>query len=155
LDKDYKIDLTKVAEQGVPYFTGTFAIYILATNLSITSTFSHLMLWNFDDLKSAWNFASLSNLKHLVSPRSWNLRFWRSDNANSKWGGPDDKETDPHYRLMLAYKDAPNWWYGSVLVIFTVLGLVMLYLSRSTLPWWGFFVSCGLVSISCEESITA
>ncbi|TID18028.1 OPT superfamily oligopeptide transporter [Venturia nashicola] len=144
LDKDYKVDLAKVAEQGIPYFTGSFAIYILATNLSITSTFSHLMLWNFDDLKSAWGFASVANLKFLANPQNWDLRFWKADTTKSKWGGPDDKETDPHYRLMLAYDDAPNWWYGTILVLSTVVGLVMLYLGKSTLPWWGFAVSCGL-----------
>jgi hypothetical protein len=111
------------------------------------------MLWNFDDLKSAWSFASVANLKYLISPKRWNLRFWRTDTANSKWGGPDDKETDPHYRLMLAYKDAPNWWYGSVLVMSTIIGLVMLYLSKSTLPWWGFVVSCGLVSFLAGDAL--
>lgn len=104
------------------------------------------MLWNFDDLKSAWSFASVANLRSLVNPRSWNLRFWKADTAKSKWGGPADKETDPHYRLMLAYEDVPNWWYGTILVLSTVVGLAMLYLGKSTLPWWGFAVSCGLVS---------
>lgn len=112
------------------------------------------MLWNFDDLKSAWSFASVANLRSLASPKNWNLQFWKSDTTNSNWGGPDDKESDPHYRLMLAYDDAPNWWYGTILVLSTVAGLVMLYLGKSTLPWWGFALSCVLVSAISKHQMT-
>ncbi|KAF2401938.1 OPT superfamily oligopeptide transporter [Trichodelitschia bisporula] len=145
LNDNYEVDMAKVMQQGLPYFTGTFAAYILATNLSITATFTHLFLWNYDDIKTAWAFASLANLKHAFNPRAWNWRFWT--NTEGVRGGPDDKETDPHYRLMLAYKDAPDWWYMGLLVVSTVLGLTMLYLAKSTLPWWGFFIACLLSSI--------
>jgi hypothetical protein len=129
IDPDGKVDLKLVGENGgLPYFTSTFAIYILATNLSITATFSHLLLWNFNDIKSAWNFLSPANL----NPARWNWRFWKADNTT--WGGEKDKEDDPHYRLMLAYEDAPNWWYLTVLIISATIGLVMLYLTKSTLP---------------------
>jgi hypothetical protein len=104
------------------------------------------MLWNYEDMKSSWSFISVASLKHMINPTRWNWRFWKSDTADSKWGGIHDKETDPHYRLMLAYKDAPDWWYGMVLVVSMIIGLIMLYLSKSTLPWWGFIVSCLLVS---------
>lgn len=105
MDENWRIDPQKLAEQGLPYFTGTFAVYIIATNLSITATFSHLMLWNYEDIKSAWAFLSLENLKCVVQPKTWT---WYKPGKSTKWGGPDDKETDPHYRLMLAYDDAPN-----------------------------------------------
>jgi hypothetical protein len=134
IDSDGKVDLALVNEQGgLPFFTSTFAIYILATNLSITATFSHLLLWNFNDIKSAWSFLSPAHLKNAVNPKRWNWRFWKTDDTT--WGGVNDTEDDPHYRLMLAYKDAPNWWYGLVLVLSATLGLVMLYLTHSTLPY--------------------
>jgi hypothetical protein len=96
---DWKVDPVKLTEQGLPYFTGTFAVYLLATNLSITATFSHMLLWNWEDLRTSWQFLKPSNLKNMFSPKSWSKPIW---------GGEDDTETDPHYRLMLAYKDAPN-----------------------------------------------
>jgi OPT family oligopeptide transporter len=146
LTPDYKVDSALVAEQGLPYFAATFAVYILATNLSITATFSHLMLWNYNDLKSAWAFMSPAAIKSYLNPRSWNWHSWTA--TDSKWGGDEDNEQDPHYRLMLTYKDAPNWWYGMVFLASAIVGLVMLYVSKSTLPWWGFIVAV-LLSTVC------
>jgi hypothetical protein len=105
LTDDLRVDPALLAQQGLPYFTATFAVYIIATNLSITSTFTHLLLWNYDDMKTSWAFLHPSNLKYVFQPRTWT---WYKPGASSKWGGVDDKETDPHYRLMLAYKDAPD-----------------------------------------------
>ena len=146
LTPEYKVDSALVAEQGLPYFAATFAVYILATNLSITATFSHLMLWNYHDLKSAWAFMSPAAIKSNMNPRSWDWRIWTT--TDSKWGGDDDTEQDPHYRLILAYKDAPNWWYVMVFLVSTIIGLAMLYISKSTLPWWGFIVAL-LLSTVC------
>jgi hypothetical protein len=147
LTPDFKVDPVLLAQQGLPYFTGTFAIFILATNLSITSTFSHLLLWNFDDMKSAWSFLSPSSLKKFFTNIPW--AFWREQAP-----GEDDEDdiSDPHYRLMKAYKDAPNvsflsparvhvltnlkWWYFGVLLLSVAIGLPMLYLAKSTLPWY-------------------
>ncbi|KAF2665474.1 OPT superfamily oligopeptide transporter [Microthyrium microscopicum] len=144
LNEDMQIDMAKVAEQGLPYFASTFAVYILATNLSITATFSHLLIWNYDDIKNAWAFLTPSSLKRLTKARTW--QFWKHD--DSKWGGENDPETDPHYRLLLAYKDTPNWWYGILFVASLFIGLGLLYVTKSTLPWWSYFIaSCGLAPI--------
>jgi OPT family oligopeptide transporter len=141
----WEVDDNLVAAQGLPYFTGTFALYILATNLSITSTFTHLLLWNYDDIKAAWAFLTPAGLKKVIKPHTWNWRFWQAD--DTQWGGPKDMETDPHYRLMLNYKDSPNWWYGLILILSLVIGLITTYKSDSTLPWWAFLISCGLSAI--------
>lgn len=36
---------------------------------------------------------------------------------------------------MLAYKDAPNWWYGIVLLLSFIIGLICIYTAKSTMPW--------------------
>jgi hypothetical protein len=105
LTEDLRVDPALLAKEGLPYFTATFAVYIIATNLSIISTFTHLLLWNYDDIKKSWAFLHPSNLKYVFRPKTW---AWYKPGASSKRGGVDDKETDPHYRLMLAYKDAPD-----------------------------------------------
>jgi hypothetical protein len=105
LDSNNLISPELLAEQGLPWVSATFAVYVLTTNLSTTATFSHLLLWNYNDMKTAWAFATLANLKRVLHPKSWNLRFWSSSSKDPA----DDPETDPHYRLMLAYKDAPDW----------------------------------------------
>ena len=145
LNENMEVDYSLLAQQGLPFFTTTFALFILANNLSITATFSHLFLWNYDDIKSAWEFMKIENLRKLANPRTWNWKFWQA--KDDRRGGPNDPETDPHYRLMLAYKDAPDWWYTLTLVISIIVALVVLYKSESTLPWWGFLVSCALSSV--------
>jgi OPT family oligopeptide transporter len=141
LNQQGEVDQQLLAAQGLPFFTGTFVTYVLSTNLAITATFVHLLLWNYDDIKSAWSFASPSKLKSSLNPRTWNLRPWQSTPAVAH------KETDPHYQLMLRYNDAPNWWYGFVLTLSILLGLISISLAESTLPWWGFLIACSLASI--------
>jgi hypothetical protein len=48
---------------------------------------------------------------------------------------------------MLAYDDAPNWWYGIVFLVSIVFGLVSIYKADSTLPWWGFIMATALSSV--------
>lgn len=123
-------------KQGLPYFTGTFVLSILVANLAITATFSHLLCWNYDEIKSAWDFASPSNLRKNANPLKWKWAFWRHASDSR-----DPNTKDPHVKLMLAYKDAPNWWYGLTFVVAVALGFAACYLADSTLPWWGFTVS--------------
>jgi hypothetical protein len=50
---------------------------------------------------------------------------------------------DPHYKMMVqkGYEEVPNWWYGNVLVLSFIIGLITIYGVKSTLPWWGFILS--------------
>ena len=144
LNSNNELDESALSTLGIPYFATTYATYILSTNLAITATFTHMLLWNYNDIKSAWSFASAKNLKKLASPRSWNYRFWKTDGEQVS---EDTEELDPHYRLMLAYEEAPNWWYGLVLVGSIIIGLICIYSVNSTLPWWGFLIACGLSAL--------
>jgi hypothetical protein len=38
-------------------------------------------------------------------------------------------------------------WYGAVLFLSVLFGLITIYLGGSTLPWWSFFISVGLAAI--------
>ena len=78
-----------------PYYSGTWIVYLLTTNLGLGATFTHLMIWNFDDLVGAWRWLSPSSIKSIY--RNFNWRVWKDDGMRSE----DDKETDPHYREML------------------------------------------------------
>jgi OPT family oligopeptide transporter len=147
LNSDNILDPVALEQLGIPYFATTYAVYILSTNLAITATFTHMFLWNYNDIKSAWGFASMQNLRSYMRPSSWNWRFWSGDERNEDIGHNPEGDIDPHYRLMLVYKDSPDWWYGLVLVASIITGLVCLYEVNSTLPWWGFLVACLLSSI--------
>ncbi|KAF2193594.1 OPT superfamily oligopeptide transporter [Zopfia rhizophila CBS 207.26] len=125
-------------EQGIPYFTATYATFLLTNNLAITSTISHLLLWNSDDIKSGYTFLCPHNLRKMFNPSSWKLSFSSSQpTANLK----DDQETDPHYQLMRRYPECPSWWYIGILCVSIIVGLFGIYAAKSTLPWYGFLVS--------------
>ena len=129
---------------GIPYFASTYVTYLLTTNMAITATLTHLLLWNFDDMKTAWSFISWKNLKRLAHPFTWHYRFWESAVRDEE---EDTSHFDPHYKLMLAYSPVPSWWFGLVLIGSILVGLICIYEADSTLPWWGFFISCILATI--------
>jgi len=126
--------------EGIPYFAGTYAMFLFTTNLAVTATITHLLLWNWDDVKMGYSFLSPSSLRRMSSPRSWNLRFWQSGSSSSS-GRDEAKEKDPHYRLMLAYPECPSWWYICILISSVTIGLISIYVAQSTLPWYGFLTS--------------
>jgi hypothetical protein len=124
----------------------TFASYVLTQNLAITATITHLILYNWDDLKSAWSFASPASLRRLLSLESW--MFWRSWGKQQPEPTEDElKAMDPHHRLMLKYKDVPDWWFGLIFLLACVVGLVCIYEADSGMAWWAFIVATILASV--------
>ena len=117
-------------KQGTPYFSATYAIYLLMNNLAITATITHLLLWNWDDMKKGYSFLSPRNL--------FSCRSQRSQSKNSS-----EKE-DLHYQKMRVYKACPNWWYLAVLVLAIAAGAMCVGAANSTLPWYSFIISVAL-----------
>ena len=79
-----------------PFYAGTWVVQLLCTNLALGATFSHLLIWNYDDMRAAWSWMSPSRLK--IVYQSLNLRFWTDDGVRKQI---DNGEIDPHYREML------------------------------------------------------
>jgi OPT family oligopeptide transporter len=144
LNDNFEVDKTLLAEQGLPFYAGTWVVQLLATNLSMGATFMHLLIWNRDDLRGAWSWMSPSSLRIMYNNFNW--RFWHDDGMRAT--PQEDEEIDPHYREMLKYADAPNSWYIVTLIISVVISLVVIYKTDSTLPWWGYLISCLLATIS-------
>ncbi|KAG1858150.1 OPT oligopeptide transporter protein-domain-containing protein [Suillus subluteus] len=149
LNSNYEVDPTLLAEQGVPYYSSTWIVYLLSSNLAsspnaLAATFTHLLLWNWDDMRFAWSWMSLSSIKKTCANFDW--KFWRADGMRTQ--DVDDEDIDPHYKQMLKYPDAPNSWYFVVFLVAFVIALVVLYKTDSTLPWWGFLISLLLATVS-------
>ncbi|OAX33321.1 OPT superfamily oligopeptide transporter [Rhizopogon vinicolor AM-OR11-026] len=144
LNTDYEVDPTLLAEQGLPYYASTWVVYLLSTNVALAATFTHLLLWNRNDLRSAWNWMTMSSIKQWWANFDW--KVWQADGMRE--GDIDDEQIDPHYKLMLKYPDAPNSWYFIVFLLSSIVALVVIYKTDSTLPWWGFIVSLLLATIS-------
>ncbi|KAI9461199.1 OPT oligopeptide transporter protein-domain-containing protein [Lactarius psammicola] len=143
LDDKLEVDQTLLAEQGLPFYAGTWVAYLLTTNVGMAATFTHLLLWNLNDLHGAWSWANKDRLKRMWTEFNW--RLWEADGQREV--SPDD-DLDPHYREMLKYPDAPNSWYGALLVSAFITAMVIIYKTDSTLPWWGFIIACLLATIS-------
>ncbi|KAJ7126834.1 OPT oligopeptide transporter protein-domain-containing protein [Mycena epipterygia] len=144
LNNNFEVDPTLLAEQGLPFYASTWVVQLLTTNLGMAATFTHLLLWNRNDLRGAWSWMTPSALKE--SWASFNWKFWEDDGMRQ--APKDDGDLDPHYREMLKYPDAPNSWYLATLIISIIVSLVIIYKADSTLPWWGLFVSLILATIS-------
>lgn len=142
LGSDGVVDPTLLEKQGLPWMSASFAAYVLTQNLAITATITHLCLWNWDDLKSAWSFMAPSNLRKLALPETY--MFWR---PRREYTSEELAKLDPHYRLMMRYPDAPNWWYGMVLLLSAIIGLACIYEAKSGMSWYGFIISTLLSAI--------
>ena len=80
-----------------PYFAGSWVVTMLSANLGLGATFTHLLIWNYSDIKGAWGWMSLSSLKRMYQNFNW--RFWTDDGMRNQRDG--ELESDPHYREML------------------------------------------------------
>lgn len=129
LKSDFTIDEGKLAAEGVPYLTGTYIAYLITSNAGLTATLVHMLLWNWDDLKGAWSWIHPRHLSKLLDAQTY--MFWRSSETPEERIARklDDPNMDPHYKLVLRnkYKEVPLWWWGTVLIINFVIGVVCLY----------------------------
>ena len=147
LTPENEINSTALALNGIPNLTASYVGYLITTNMGITATLVYMLLWNYDDIKVGWSFASMSNIKKLVAPSTWT--FWKETKSQEQRGMEilADEAVDPHYKLMVDYSEVPQWWYGIVLVVSFIISLVTLYGVGSTLPWWGFVLAIVIAAI--------
>lgn len=121
----------------------------------MAATFTHLLLWNYADIRLAWDWLAPSRLRaslHTFRTRGGWRALFKSDSEEERMRKYEEakgnKELDPHYREMLKYQDAPNSWYAVTLVLSSIISLVVIYKANSTLPWWGFLISVAIGSLS-------
>jgi hypothetical protein len=63
--------------------------------MAMAATFTHLLLWNRDDIRAAWTWMNRDSIKKMISEFDW--RIWKE----VKQVAPPDADLDPHYREML------------------------------------------------------
>ena len=95
LNDKWKVDPTLLAQQGLPYYAGTWVTYLLCSNVALAATLTHLLLWNRDDLRAAWTWMNKNSIEEMVAKLDW--RLWKE----VKQEVPPDADVDPHYREML------------------------------------------------------
>jgi hypothetical protein len=95
LNDKWKVDPTLLAQQGLPYYAGTWVTYLLCSNVALAATLTHLLLWNRDDLRAAWTWMNKNSIAEMILKLDW--RLWKE----VKQEVPPDADIDPHYREML------------------------------------------------------
>lgn len=138
LNSNHELDEAALQREGLPFFATTYAASLLSANLGITAAITHIALYNRDTLQKAFDVDYKWWFNLIKNPRQ---------NFRKRSHGAADDETDPHYRMMLAYKEVPNWWYTLLLVASIATGMGCSYSLGSTLPWWGFVIALTLSSL--------
>jgi OPT family oligopeptide transporter len=142
LDANNELDPSTLDVTGLPFFATTNASNLLTTNLGITATIIHILLWNGDIVGKTFKLPKWSSAQNF-RPK---MRLWKKNPQSLGMERLDDEkeELDPHYKQMLAYKEVPSWWYLLILGLSMAAALFCIYNLKSTLPWWGFLVACAL-----------
>lgn len=106
------LDEDALAKYGVPRLSGTFAYGMFMANAAIGAVITHCIL------------------------------FWGKDIIKAFKSSRQQKSDDRHHQHMVDhYKEAPVWWYGAVLIVSFVLGLIVVLKEDITLPVWAYIVS--------------
>ena len=141
LNNKSELDEAKLASAGLPYLSSSYVSTLISGNMAVVAGIVHLLLWNYNDLKSGWSFLHPHRFRKYFRLSSWSLKSWTESNGTDEQEPLDDRLADPHYKLMRSYKDAPNWWYGLVLLASFIVSMVVIYTCHSTLPWWGLIIA--------------
>ncbi|TLD29496.1 putative phospholipid-transporting ATPase [Venturia nashicola] len=143
LNKRYQVDEVLLKKHGLPWLPSSEALAMTVTNVAITAAMSHMVLWHWKDIKSAFEIITF---KQLFTPSQWNLKFWK--HRRERISREEADAIDPHYGLMQEYDDVPSWWFGLLWTVSAVVGLITSNIASSTLPWWAFFVSIGVSTLT-------
>jgi len=101
LNNKLEVDPTLLAQQGLPFYAGTWVVYLLTSNIGITATFTRFLLWDRNDLRAAWSWVNVQSLRQMWAEFDW--KFWRADGKKEVSA---DADLDPHYREMLKVRSS-------------------------------------------------
>jgi OPT family oligopeptide transporter len=143
LDASNELDTAALDTTGLPFFAASNASYLLTTNLGISATVTHILLWNRAAIKNAFSIPKWSSVKGIMT------RGRNSNNEARENAQPIEiAKLDPHYQQMLVYDEVPSWWYVVILQLSVIVALFCIYNLKSTLPWWGFLIACTMSFLS-------
>ena len=137
LDEKNRLLPSALEEEGTPFFSDTYAMFLFTTNLTATATISHLVL-ELGRHQARVRVPLAKQIARGLFPAVVEPEVLAAA-AHGRRGSSSGK--DPKYRLMLAYPECPGWWYICILVLSVVMGLAVTYAAESTLPWYGFLTS--------------
>ncbi|KAF9977098.1 hypothetical protein BGZ73_006972 [Actinomortierella ambigua] len=63
-----------------------------------------------------------------------------------RWRTGRHKREDVHTRLMRAYNDVPDWWYGTLFAVCLALTFATC-ITWELMPWWGVILALGISAV--------
>ncbi|KAH9939462.1 OPT oligopeptide transporter [Amylocystis lapponica] len=126
---DGKFDPVKYEALGPAYYSATYALALITSNLSLAAMVTHVGLYHWQDL----------------------LPFIRTLNP---WHKEKYVVHDVHWEKLKAYKQIPRWWYVAVLLVAYAMAQATNYTGNSGLPWWLLTVILIIGFIFCALSAT-
>ncbi|QHO26527.1 hypothetical protein HN51_023627 [Arachis hypogaea] len=122
--KTFDIDLESYQSYSKLYVSAVFALLYGLSFASLTATISHVILFNGKTI----------------------YQMWRKTTKTLK----GEEVEDVHTRIMKKnYKQVPQWWFVSILVLMAVMALITCegFGKQLQLPWWGVLMSLGIALV--------
>ncbi|KFH72326.1 OPT family small oligopeptide transporter [Podila verticillata NRRL 6337] len=64
----------------------------------------------------------------------------------AQWKQSRDHSEDIHHKLMQAYPEVPDWWYGALFVFMSVVAVITCEVWEYELPWWGVLLAIAMAA---------
>ncbi|KAI6040850.1 OPT oligopeptide transporter protein-domain-containing protein, partial [Pisolithus marmoratus] len=107
----FQLNQTALEEVGLPHMTGSNVWLNITANLSIGGLLAHC------------------------------LCFWGPYLRDTLRNRHSETRSDPHWKAMHKYDEAPFWWYIGLLILAFFSGLIVIIKGQTTLPWYSYIVA--------------
>ncbi|KAG9452645.1 hypothetical protein H6P81_005549 [Aristolochia fimbriata] len=116
IDSNFHLDVEAYEKNGPLYLSTFFSMTYGVGFAALTATLAHVLLFHGREI-------------------------WQLSASAFR-----EKRMDVHTRLMSRYKQVPEWWFLSILVlnIAATIFACEYYNDQLQLPWWGVLFACGL-----------
>jgi len=134
LGPDNVVDPALLDAYGAPWFSMSNALSLTVMNMAVTAGIVHIICWHWKDISHlfTWMLPSQMKANFTEMKADGRLKFWKGSTYVEKFPGT---EGDAHFAAMRKYKEAPSWWYYTILILALVVGLVVTYQQKTQLPW--------------------
>ncbi|KAF9407048.1 hypothetical protein BGZ94_002843 [Podila epigama] len=99
-----------------------------------------LRISTFFALTYGVGFAGLSSMM----THTW---LYHRHRLAAQWKQSRSHSEDIHHKLMQAYPEVPDWWYGILFVSMTIIGIITCEIWDYKLPWWGVLLAVFISAI--------
>ncbi|KAF9160372.1 hypothetical protein DFQ26_005572, partial [Actinomortierella ambigua] len=101
------------------------------------AAYGQLRIATFFALAYGIGFAGLASLiTHTI--------LYHRKQIAAQWRASRTQSEDIHHKLMQAYPEVPDWWYGAVFVTMTVISIITCEVWDYKLPWWACLLAVAM-----------